>query len=340
VGGLYAIENYRRRLVAAGTAGNYLMKTAIAVLLVCTGLQAQNQSVRVMFVGDIMLDYGPGHLITNGEDPFAPTAAVLHDADVTVGNLECAITRRGHWLDKPYVFKGPRAALPLLKKYFTAVSLANNHAGDWGPEGFADELALLREDGIPFFGGGDNGAAAAKPLIVEKQGKRIALLAFCDYPPHSFAATSGRPGTAWLDEKTVIRAIKDARRQADYVLLYLHWGIELEERPEAYQPPMARRFIDAGADAIIGAHPHVTQTVEWYRGRPIVYSLGNFVFDYFPGDPRIWTAWMARLSLGAGETIGLELFHIQMDPAGVPHLTSTQPDRIVSGGLERPDRSR
>lgn len=316
------------------------MKTVVSVLLFCCGLLAQSAPVRVMFVGDIMLDYGPGHLITNGEDPFAPTAAVLRDADITVGNLECAITRRGHWLDKPYVFKGPRAALPLLKKYFSAVSLANNHSGDWGHAGFADELALLRENGVAFFGGGDNRDAAARPLILERNGKRVALLAFCDYPPHSFAATASRPGTAWLDEKRVIRAIKDARRQVDFVLLYLHWGIELEDQPESYQPPLARRLIDAGADAVIGSHPHVTQTIEWYRGKPIIYSLGNFLFDYFPNDPRHWTAWMARLTLGAADGIGLEIYHIEMDASGVAHLTDARPERIPSGGLERPDRGR
>jgi poly-gamma-glutamate synthesis protein (capsule biosynthesis protein) len=299
------------------------------VLAVTAGLWGQSQPVRILFVGDMMLDNGPGHLLTNGEDPFAPTAATLRDADFTLGNLECVITRHGYPVEKPYVFKGPRAALPLLKKYFTAVSLANNHSGDWGPAGFADELALLREHGIAYFGGGANQAEARKPLLLEAQGKRIAVLAFCDYPPRSFAATSTRPGSAWLTPKRVIEAIHDARTRlrADYVLLFLHWGIELQEQPEPYEREMARSFIEAGADAIIGGHPHVTQTIEWLHGKPIVYSLGNYLFDYYPGDPRLWTAWMARLTLG--DSIGLELFHLELDPAGVPRLSDPKPERIT-----------
>ena len=101
--------------------------------------------VTLTFVGDIMLDGGPGHLIGNNGDPFAHTAEILLGSDMTVGNLECAITRKGHAEDKTYTFKGPQASLAVLKKYFTVLSLANNHSGDWGTAGFADELQLLRE---------------------------------------------------------------------------------------------------------------------------------------------------------------------------------------------------
>lgn len=289
------------------------------LLAAALGLSAQSGPVRVLFVGDVMLDNGPGHIISNGGDPFAPTAAVLRDADLTIGNLECAITRRGHAVDKPYQFKGPRSALPLLKQYFSAVSLANNHSGDWGKAGFADELALLRESGIPFFGGGSNRAEALRPLLLEARGKRVALLGYNDFKPRSFAATATGPGSAWLEPKSVIAGINEARARyhADYVLLYLHWGSELEEKPEAYQQDLARRFIDAGADAVIGGHPHVTQTIEWYRGKPIVYSLGNYMFDYYPSDPPLWTAWMARLTLDAAQGVGLELFHVELDRS--PH---------------------
>ena len=303
--------------------------SAFAPLLIAASLGTYAQPVRVLFVGDIMLDNGPGHIITNGGDPFAPTSSVLRDADLTIGNLECAITRRGYPEDKTYQFKGPLIALPLLKKYFSAVSLANNHAGDWGKKGLADELVLLRENGIRYFGGGNNRAEALKPLILEVRGKRIALLAYNDFPPRSFEAKARQPGCAWLTPENVLAGIREARTgdHADFVLLFFHWGVEMNAQPEPYQRELSQRFIQAGADAIIGGHPHVTQAIDWYQGKPVVYSLGNYLFDYFPDDPPVWTAWMARVTLDA-QTIGLELFHIELDPAGVPHLKDTHPERI------------
>jgi poly-gamma-glutamate synthesis protein (capsule biosynthesis protein) len=280
--------------------------------------------LRIVFVGDIMLDGGPGHIVTNGGDPFAAVAPILRDADLTVGNLECAITRDGHAVDKPYTFKGPKSALPLLKKYFSAVSLANNHSGDWGKRGFADELTLLQETGLPWFGGGANEREAHRPLVLTANGRRVALLGYNDFPPRSFAARSNSPGTAWLVEREVVRDIQQARRQADIVILFLHWGEELEEAPLPEQQALARRLIDAGADAIIGAHPHVTQTIDWYKGRPVVYSLGNFLFDYFPTDPPVWKGWIVRLTFSADASPKLEQYSVELDPAGVPHPVAGQ----------------
>jgi len=101
----------------------------------------------------------------------------------------------------------------------------------------------------------------------------------------------------------------------------LHWGSELKPSPGESQKTLARSMIDAGADAVIGGHPHVTQTGEVYKGRPIVYSLGNFVFDYFPGDPLVWTGWVARLTLSKSAAPELEIFVVELDRSGIPHLT-------------------
>ena len=305
-----------------------LARAALVSLLFCAASEAAaaepRATVRIVFAGDIMLDGGPGHIVTSGGDPFASVAAVLRDADLTVGNLECAITREGHAEDKPYTFKGPQSALPLLSKYFSAVSLANNHSGDWGKRGFADELTLLRKAGLAWFGGGANQREAHRPLMLTANGRRVAFLGYNDFPPRSFAAKRSSPGTAWLVEKNVLKDIRVAKQQADIVILFLHWGEELEDAPLPEQQALARRLIDAGADAIIGAHPHVTQTIDWYKHRPIVYSLGNFLFDYFPGDPPVWKGWMVRLSFADGTAPKLEKIPVELDPAGVPHLV---PDR-------------
>lgn len=298
------------------------MTLGCAIFLGQTPARAKGPSVRVIFVGDIMLDGGPGHVITNGGDPFAPVGALLHDADATVGNLECAIVTTGHAVDKPYTFRGPATALPLLKQYFSGVSLANNHSADWGKQGFASELDLLKSADVAWFGGGRNRAEAHAPLILQRNGLRIALLGYNEFPPRAFAATTSSAGTAWLVESEVIKDIRAARvtQRADVVIPFLHWGHEFDETPDAQQQALARRLIDAGADAVVGSHPHVTQTVDWYNGHPIIYSLGNFVFDYYPNDPEVWKGWIIRLTFEPAASPQLEIFPVTLDAAGVPKL--------------------
>lgn len=202
--------------------------------------------VTLTFVGDIMLDDGPGHLITNNGDPFAHVTDILLGSDMTVGNLECAITRKGHAEDKTYTFKGPQASLGLLKKY-TVLSLANNHSADWGTAGFADELQLLRELQIAWVGGGRNEREERQPFIFDVKGQRIAILAYNEYPPKSFAATATKPGTAWLVEKSIVDDIRSTRTKSkpDWLFLYLHWGEKLEAQPTADQVSLAHRLLDA-----------------------------------------------------------------------------------------------
>ncbi len=289
-------------------------------LLALAPLSAQAEPLSVTFVGDVMLDGGPGHVITSGGDPFEPTANLLA-ADLTIGNLECAIVEDGERQDKPFTFRASQSALPVLAKYFSAVSLANNHSGDWGKVGFVSELSLLRQAHVPWFGGGRNAKEARTPLRLTARGRRVALLGYNDFPPHSFAAGPNYAGTAWLVEKDVVRDLQRLRTEhsADIVLLYLHWGEEFDERPSAEQQRLARVFIDAGASAVLGSHPHVTQTVEWYQGHPIVYSLGNFLFDYYPNDPPEWRGWVARLLFPDSGDISLTLTTVALDAAGVPH---------------------
>jgi poly-gamma-glutamate synthesis protein (capsule biosynthesis protein) len=118
----------------------------------------------------------------------------------------------------------------------------------------------------------------------------------------------------------VVRDIKLARTRADLVVVFLHWGEDLEPEVSDEQKALARKFIDAGADAVIGGHSHLTQTVEWHKDRPIVYSLGNFVFDYFPYDPPVWKGWMVKLTFGKAERPGLDIIPVELDAAGLPHL--------------------
>jgi formylglycine-generating enzyme len=281
--------------------------------------------VTIVFAGDVMLDGDPGHAIVYGANPFAEFDSIFGRADVAVCNLECVLASGGRQILKPYTFRGPKEAVPLLKRYFAAVCLANNHTGDFGKDAFARQLALLDDAGLGHFGGGRNSREARRPLILERNGMRVALLGYCGFPPKSFAADEKQPGVAWLNEEDAIADIRAAREQdhADVVIPFLHWGREISPAPEPSQREVARHLIDAGASAVIGGHPHVTQTVDIYRGRPIVYSLGNFVFDYFPSDPAVWTGWIAKLVVRRSGEVDLETFGIQIDKAGMPHLLSS-----------------
>jgi poly-gamma-glutamate capsule biosynthesis protein CapA/YwtB (metallophosphatase superfamily) len=284
--------------------------------------RTNEERLRIVFAGDVMLDGGPGHVVGNGGDPFADVATILQGADLSVCNLECVISEKGEPLVKSYTFLGKPESIPLLKKYFSAVSVANNHSGDYGKEAFADELDLLEKAKLPYFGGGKNIREARRPLILASRGRKVALLGYCDFPPRSFAAAEKTPGTAWLIEADVLADIRAAKsvEHADLVIPVLHWGDELEPAPEEEQKVLARKMIDAGADAVIGSHPHVTQTIDYYRGRPIVYSLGNFVFDYFPTDPPKWYGWIEELSF-SNSGVDLTTHTVELDPAGVPHLS-------------------
>lgn len=272
----------------------------------------------VVFVGDVMLDNGPGHAIASGRDPFAACADLLLDADFTIGNLECVLGRAGKLAHKAYVFRAAEYSPRHLKRYFTAVSLGNNHAFDFGPEGLVAALDILDRETIGRFGAGRTLAEARQPFVLEKDGLRIAILAANGFRAADYAATAAAPGVTPLREADLLTDIAAARKQADIVVPFVHWGDELVAGPLEADRLFARKMIDAGAAAVIGGHPHITQTVDVHRGAPIVYSLGNFVFDYYPCDPPEWTGWVVKLTVAKDEPVAVETRAVVLDAAGLP----------------------
>ncbi len=279
-------------------------------------------AVSVVFAGDVMLDNGPGHAVVHGEDPFAEFAPIFAQADISVCNLECVVAEGGEQEDKPYTFLAPPKCIPLLKQHFSAVTVANNHSGDFGKKAFCEQLDLFDKAGLPYFGGGRNVRQARAPLLLERHGRRVALLGYNSFPPRRFEAGPKTPGTAWLIEDQCLAEIKAARtkHRADIVIPYLHWGKEERPSPQAWQRNLARQMIDAGADAVIGTHAHAVQTVDLYRGKPIVYSLGNFVFDYYPVDPLVFTGWVVRLTFDEKAGVNMQTYVLEIDRTGIPHL--------------------
>ena len=276
----------------------------------------------MIFVGDIMVahDEETGKLIERGVDPFEPCADLLKNADVTIGNLECVVAEKGERVKKPYNFRADPRCIPLLKKHFTAFSVANNHSGDFGKAAFVEQCDRLEAAGMPYFGGGRNKADAHKPWIVDRHGVRIALLGYCEVYLKSFQAEEDVPGVAWSEhDDEVLADIRTARKKykADVVIPFMHWGDE-HDPPTDREKSFARKMIDAGADVIVGAHPHVTQGAEYYKGHLIVYSLGNFLFNGFK-DPDNLTGWALKLTVNKKAWSPGTRVVLRLDKHGVPH---------------------
>jgi poly-gamma-glutamate synthesis protein (capsule biosynthesis protein) len=306
----------------------YFRSTTALALVFCMFAMADAEettsSVSIAFVGDIMLDEMPGKIIKAGKDPFKAFEAILNAADIRIGNLECVVANNGSpEPDKPYTFRAHPRTLKLLKQHFDAVALANNHSGDFGPIAFGEMLDLLKQRDIPYFGGGHNLAQAHTPLLIERNGLRIALLSYDEFFPRSFEAGFDKPGIAWSEDEQVKFDISNARTisHVDVVIPVMHWGWEGDRIASKRQRELARMMIDAGADAVIGGHPHVTQDVEQYHGKPIIYSLGNFVFNGFT-DQANNTGWLLRLDVDHKGARSWRTYTANIDKNGIPHPAS------------------
>jgi len=278
-------------------------------------------TVSLVFAGDSVLDAEAGDLIAQGGDPFASFASYFADADIRITNLECVVATQGSAGDKMFTFRAHPRVIPVLQRHFDAVTLANNHSGDFGPEAFAEMLGLLQSAGLAQVGGGMNLRQAHAPLVFEHKGLRIAVLSYNEFQPRSFEANHNVPGTAWSEDERVVADIRAARRvhRADLVIPIMHWGWENEPVANARQRQLARRMVQAGADAVIGGHPHVTQDIEHYRGKPIVYSVGNFIMkETDNANQRI--GWVLRLDLDRRGVAAFSTRVARIDMVGIPTL--------------------
>jgi len=247
--------------------------------------------------------------------PFTHIAPALEQADIAIANLECAIAAGGQPAQKTYVFRAhPDMANALGTSGLTAMSLANNHILDFGLDGFAETLQNLKSLGIDTLGAGENLAEAERPLIYEIRGIKVAMLAWVIYAPADFAAGSNRPGVAFLsDLSRMARSIQNAREQADAVVVILHGGKEYSFQSNAQQQAAARQAIDAGADLVVGHHPHVLQETEVYKGKLIVYSLGDLLFDIdnvdAARDGAVLWAWIGKDGVRRAELWRTRIVH-------------------------------
>lgn len=240
--------------------------------------------VSIVAVGDIMLSRNVAAKIKEKNDinyPFLKTTDLLRTGDIVFANLECPITVGRPILTGEMTFHAdPGAELSMKTAGFNIVSLANNHTPNFGDKGLLDTFSYLDGVGINHVGAGKDSTDAEQAVYIEKNGLRFAFLAYNDpsVVPTNYAAGPSHPGTNFMDIEKMTKRVKEEKAKADFVIVSMHSGIEYKE-PNTTQINFAHAAIDAGADFIIGHHPHVIQRVEEYKGKLIMYSLGNFVFD-------------------------------------------------------------
>jgi poly-gamma-glutamate capsule biosynthesis protein CapA/YwtB (metallophosphatase superfamily) len=292
---------YALRVIAGGT-------TAAAGRLVVRPLV-------LAAVGDITFgeQVGPAVLAYGGAYPWTGVARTLRSADITVGNLETSISTRGAPLAKQYTFRGPPQAVPAVARVagFDVLTLANNHADDYGPLALLDTIRYVRAAGIQTIGAGANEWLARRPAVVETGGLRVAFLGYSDVNPPGFPATASTPGTARADPATIEADVRAARRHADLVVCFFHWGVELAPTPDARREELAAACLHAGASVVLGAHPHVLGPVTQPTPRSVVaWSLGNFVF---PSSGETARTAILEAHLDARGVRGYRLLPVQID---------------------------
>lgn len=244
------------------------------------------KDISIIFTGDVLLsDYVRANYDEGGIDSVVTPELrqLLSDADILEINEEFPFGTGGtKETDKQYTFRADPKYISIFEEMgVDAVGLANNHVLDFGKDCLNETFTTLDAAGLPYTGAGDTLEKAKTPIVIEKNGKTFAFLAASRViPKASWDVRNAAPGVfTCYDTTELISSIQDAKSKYDFVFVCVHWGTEHTTELTDYQQNMGHSFIDAGADAVIGSHPHILQGIEYYNGKPIFYSLGNFIFN-------------------------------------------------------------
>lgn len=283
--------------------------------------------IKLTAVGDIIFGRKVDERLQNYGDytrPFWKVADVLKAADITVGNVENTISDRvtppHNW--ETFDFATSTKMVDGLRYAgIDAVSLANNHSAGFGPGPFADTLDALAAGGVKYFGGGHNSQEAHKPAVVEARGVRFAFLGYSDIYPGPYEAGANSAGVAAADPGQCAADVQAAKQVADVVIPFFHWGIEYTNFQNSRQRLLAQACIDGGADLVLGSHPHWVQGMEMYKGKLIIYGLGNFVFDQ-DWSTNTQLGLIAQLTFRGNQLTSLRLLPVKIEDLHQPRLTN------------------
>lgn len=248
--------------------------------------EPEPEPVTLLFTGDVLLsDYVLANYDRDGiAGVLSPVLLdALTTADITVVNNEFPFSTRGEQApDKQFTFRvNPDYVKVLTDMGVDIAGIANNHVLDFGPDALLDTFDTLDAAGIDYMGAGIDLERAGALITKEVNGKTFGFLAASRViPVVSWDIKNASPGVfTTYDPALLLAAIGQARAQCDFLSVFVHWGIERDEYPQDYQVTMAKQYIDAGADLVVGAHPHVLQGIAYYQDKPVFYSLGNFIFN-------------------------------------------------------------
>jgi gamma-polyglutamate biosynthesis protein CapA len=302
---------------------------------------SSGDGVRLAAVGDIMLGdlpacsgFGVGSTIRrNGPTfPFERARGVLADCDLLFGNLEVVISafdRDRDPFEAVHFRAQPEAVDGLVAAGFHVLNLANNHIMQHGRSAVLETVELLGQHEIGFIGIEDQGTAIDNFLVRSTNGIRVGFLGYNFRPlQYFFDPPMYVEGTT----ERVETEIERHRSEVDWLVVSLHWGEEFVDRPSAEQVHQARRFVDAGADVILGHHPHVVQGVEQYRGRVIAYSLGDFIFDLW--QPRLRETVILRVDLEDRRELRYEITPARINRHWQPEILDGPAARQARARLE------
>lgn len=293
----------KRHLIILIAVLAILLAVAVAATVLHDGEEFQpKNNASLVVTGDVMFARKmPGVL---NDDPFRNVENVTASADALLINFENAATNSGNAVKGDVPLKtSPDYVHYAKNNNVTVASLANNHAFDYGISGMHDTRQALKDNGIIPIGAGDNADEAHSPVNLDLNGRNVTILNFMD--SNNFAEYSNEvmpvandtaPGYSAYDSKVAGELIKQARENgSDMIVVYFHYGNEYSRSPNEDQIAMSHEVIDAGADVVLGSHPHVTQGIEVYNGKPIFYSLGNFIFDQ--SNPATHSAYFVEIDM-------------------------------------------
>jgi poly-gamma-glutamate capsule biosynthesis protein CapA/YwtB (metallophosphatase superfamily) len=277
--------------------------------------------ITLAFAGDVhFAERTATRLSADPTTAFGEAATALRAADLTMVNLETAVTDGGSPEPKEFHFRTPASAFAALRAAGADVAtMANNHAADYGPVGLADTLAAIRSTRFPTIGIGADAARAYAPYLVRVRGHRVALLAASQVRDRTLAAWSAgasSPGIASAYDDRLVAAVRAARDRAEIVVVYLHWGVEGQGCPSGDQRALAARLAAAGADAVVGTHAHLLLGAGWLGPTYVAYGLGNYLWwrnGAYSDDTGV-----LRLTFVGRRVVGAALAPARIDRRGVP----------------------
>ena len=288
-------------------------------------------NVTLFFTGDVMLGRGVDRILAGGQNVFINVDPLFLNADAVVVNLEDPLTNSSINYKKTVPLKANPIYAPLLKKNNIVVAcLANNHIMDYGNSGLTDTINALKSNGINYTGAGDNLDQATEPVYLNIKGRKIAILNFLDnstftefLPSEMPSATINSPGYAPADWNIIKQRIDESKQNSNITIVIFHYGNEYSTTPNPSQIELSHECIDEGADMVIGSHPHVIQKIESYKGKPIFYSLGNFVFDQT--NPATHSSLMVEMDLSGNNAniIVHPITLVNSIPRPMDNITST-----------------